>query len=211
MNETITNPATRSGFPSISPVATPSDDFLKNDTTTIAPVASPSTTTTTITHRVAEGCIEGYPVLTALGTGTLASVDPTTGVHIVTIPSAGMVCYLQPEKVVRPLKAAVGEDVLTAYGEGTVTHYQARNDIYEIQLHGEQWKAKLYAKAETFDRAGDGIQHGDGTFFGLIFDMFFQRGGGGPDSQQHQDQQNNRSRSNSIASLARSTSGRSVK
>lgn len=153
-----------------------------------------------ISHRVAEGCIEGYPVLTALGlTGTLASVDPTTGVHIVTIPSAGMVCYLQPEKVVRPLKAAVGEDVLTAYGEGTVTRYQVDNDVYEIILDG--WHAKLYAKAETFDRAGDGIQH-RGTFFGLIFNMFFQRAG---------DAENNRSRSNSIASLARSTSGRSVK
>ena len=154
-----------------------------------------------ISHRVAEGCIEGYPVLTSLGlTGTLASVDPTTGVHIVTIPSAGMVCYLQPESLVRPLKAAVGEDVLTAYGEGTISRYQCDTNTYEIKLHG--WKAKLYGKAETFDRAGDGIQH-RGTFFGIIFNMLF--------ASDNSQQGVTRSRSNSVASVARSTSGRSVK
>lgn len=154
-----------------------------------------------INHRVADGCIEGYPVLTDLGlTGTLASVDPTTGVHIVTIASAGMVCYLQPGSVTRPLKAAVGEEVLTAYGDGTISRYQIDNDTYEIELHG--WKAKLYGKAETFDRAGDGIQQRD-TFFGTIFNMFF--------ASDNAQQGVTRSRSNSVASVARSTSGRSVK
>lgn len=154
-----------------------------------------------ISHRVAEGCIEGYPVLTTLGlTGTLASVNPTNGVHIVTVPSASMVCYLQPESVVGPLKAAVGEDVLTAYGEGTISRYQCDANTYEIKLHG--WNAKLYAKAETFDRAGDGIQH-RGTFFGIIFNMLF--------ASDNSQQGVTRSRSNSVASVARSTSGRSVK
>jgi hypothetical protein len=154
-----------------------------------------------ISHRVAEGCIEGYPVLTSLGlTGTLESVDPTTGVHIVTVPSAGMVCYLQPDCVVRPLKAAVGEDVLTAYGDGTISRYNGDTNTYEITLHG--WNAKLYGKAETFDRAGDGIQH-RGTIFGIIFNMLF--------SSDHTQQGTTRSRSNSVASIARSTSGRSVK
>ena len=149
---------------------------------------------------MAEGCTEGYPVLTTLGlTGTLASVDPTTGVHIVTIPSAGMVCYLQPEFVLRPLKAVVGEDVLTAYGEGTISGYQCDTNMYEIKVHG--WNAKLYGKAETFDRAGDGIQH-RGTFFGIIFNMLFS-----DNSQQGV----TRSRINSVASIARSTRGRSVK
>lgn len=116
-----------------------------------------------ISHRVAKGCQEGYPVLTSLGlSGTLASVEPTTGVHIVTIPSAGMVCYLQPDCVIRPLKAAVGEEVMTAYGDGKVFKYHLERDVYEIHLNG--WNAILYAKGDTFDRVGDGIQDRDGSF-----------------------------------------------
>jgi hypothetical protein len=116
-----------------------------------------------INHRIAKGCEEGYPVLTTLGvSGTLASVEPTTGVHIVTIPSAGMICYLQPECVLQPLKAAVGEDVLTAFGEGKLRRYDATRNMYLIELDG--WNAKLYAKGDTFDRVGDGIQDRDGAF-----------------------------------------------
>lgn len=112
--------------------------------------------------RVARNCQEGYPVLTSLGlSGILASVEPTTGVHIVTIPSAGMVCYLQPEAIVRPLKAAVGEDVLTPYGEGKVTGYNIKSDVYTIKLPAN---LTLYAKAATFDRLGDGVQDRDGPF-----------------------------------------------
>ena len=111
---------------------------------------------------VANGCQEGYPVLTNLGlSGLLASVEPTTGVHIVTLPSAGMVCYLQPECVVRPLKAAVGEEVLTLFGTGTVERYDSTRDMYTIAL---DWRAKLYAKPDTFERVGDGIQERDGPF-----------------------------------------------
>jgi hypothetical protein len=108
------------------------------------------------------GCQEGYPVLTSLGqSGILASVEPTTGVHIVTIPSAGMVCYLQPECVLRPLKAAATEDVFTLFGVGTVEGYDMKRDIYTITLN---WNAKLYAKPDTFDRVGEGIQERDGPF-----------------------------------------------
>jgi len=64
-------------------------------------------------------------------------VEPTTGVHhIVTVPSAGMVCYLQPECVLKPLKAAVGEDLLTAYGKGKVESYDVAHDVYKIVLGG---------------------------------------------------------------------------
>ena len=34
------------------------------------------------------------------------------GVHIVTVPSAGMVMYLQPEAIICPLKAAVRDDTI---------------------------------------------------------------------------------------------------
>ena len=95
-------------------------------------------------------------------TGILASVKPTTGVHIVTIPSAGMVCYLQPECVIRPLKAAVGEDVLTMFGDGKVMAYDAVRDIYTIQMLN--WGAKLYAKGDTFDRVVEGVQERDVPF-----------------------------------------------
>jgi hypothetical protein len=151
-----------------------------------------------ISHRVAKGCREGYPVLTYLGlSGTLASVEPTTGVHIVTIPTAGMVCYLQPECVIRPLKAAVGEDVLTAYGEGKVIRYNKDRDMYTIALKG--WNATLYAKGDTFTRVGDSIQDGLDSFGvkWLLQFLFFAP-------------QAPRSRSNSVASVHGSVSSRSV-
>ena len=146
--------------------------------------------------RIAPGCNEGYPVLTRFGlTGVLASVEPTSGVHIVTIPSAGMVSYLQPEEVVMPIKAAVGEDVLTAYGEGKVSSFRKTDNIYVVTLKG--WGAALYAQAETIDRVIDGLHDLDGSFgmkWLLSFFSFM------PDNGY-------RSRSNSIA---RSHSGRSV-
>lgn len=79
-----------------------------------------------------------------------------------TVPSAGMVLYLQPEAVVRPLKAAVGEEALTAYGEGTVLRYNCKTDMYTLKLKG--WGAKLHAKAETFDRVRDSMRDKDGPF-----------------------------------------------
>jgi hypothetical protein len=173
-----------------------------------------------ISHRIAKGCHEGYPVLTSLGvSGSLASVEPTTGkyldvivmvcstnphttfrplrscagVHIVTVPSAGMVCYLQPDHVIRPLKAAVGENVLTAYGDGKVVRYRQSDDFYVINLKG--WGATLYAKAETFDRDVDNMNDKPGSFgmtwlFGLLFSSSGRAGSG------------QRSRSNSVASVA---------
>lgn len=149
-----------------------------------------------LSSRVASGCQEGYPVLTALGlSGILASVEPTTGVHIVTIPSVRMVCYLQPDCVIRPLKAAVGEDVLTMFGDGVVEYYNPARDIYTISL---SWGAKLYAKSDTFDRVGEGVQDRDGPFGvnWLLRLLFFSpsstnKGDSNPPS---------RSRSNSIVS-----------
>ena len=134
-----------------------------------------------------KGCQEGYPVLTSLGlTGKLASIEPTTGVHIVTIHTAGMVCYLQPESVVRPLKAAAGEEVVTQYGEGKISRYNAVGDIYTIEL---TWNAKLYARATTFDRVGEGIVQDSEGGFGVdwLFRFLFYR----PEA---------RSRSNSVVS-----------
>jgi hypothetical protein len=113
--------------------------------------------------RIAPGCQEGYPVLTSLGvSGRLASVEAKTGIHIVTIPSAGMLCYLQPESIVRPLKGAVGDDVSTAYGEGRILRYDKDKDVYCIKLSG--WHALLYAKGDTFELVGDGVQDRDGSF-----------------------------------------------
>ena len=113
-------------------------------------------------------------------------MEPTTGVHIVTVPSSGMVCYLQPDWIVRPLKAAVGEDVLTPYGEGRVECYKPDSDIYGIRL---RWGGKLYGKADRFDRI-DGIQDGE-SGFGIKWLMnYFYSKNTAPA----------RSRSNSIAS-----------
>ena len=73
-----------------------------------------------------------------------------------------MVCYLQPKEIVRPLKAAVGEDVATPFGEGVVTKYRLEDNMYEISLLG--WGAKLFAQGETFDRIHDGMKNGEGPF-----------------------------------------------
>jgi len=155
-----------------------------------------------ISYQIAKGCKEGYPVLTNLGvSGILESVQPTTGIHMVTAPSARMVLYLQPEAISRELKAAVGEDVLTAYGEGLVERYDSKNDTYIIKLNG--WNARIYAKAETFDRLRDSMRDRDGPFGMDWLLRFFYL------SSDHSNQ-GTRSRSNSIVSGA-STSVRSLK
>lgn len=143
-----------------------------------------------ISYRIASGCHEGYPVLTTMGmSGTLASVEPTTGVHIVTVSAAKMVCYLQPECIVKPLKAAVGEDVSTPYGEGNVLAYDLRRDIYTIGF--TEWTARLYCTGDKFERAGDSVPDRDGPFgVNWLLRFFFSS-----DSSA-----GTRSRSNSVAS-----------
>jgi len=154
-----------------------------------------------LSNYVSNGCHEGYPVLTSLGvSGNLASVQPTTGIHIVTVPMAGMVCYLQPQNILRPLKAATTEDVLTQYGEGKVDKYRLEDDIYEISLHGN---AKLYAKAEAFDRVSDGLEDQGLHSLGMKWLLRFLFG-----SRKNEDgdgsscQISRSSRSNSIVSLS---------
>ena len=105
-----------------------------------------------------------------------------------TVASAGMVCYLQPQDIVRAIKASVGEDVLTAYGDGVVERYRVQDDTYQILL--KDWGARLYAKAETFDRVQD-MQAGASFGMKWIYDMFFSDSKGGTGV---------RSRSNSVAS-----------
>ncbi|KAL3945578.1 MAG: hypothetical protein SGBAC_000318 [Bacillariaceae sp.] len=123
--------------------------------------------------RIADGCQEGYPVLTRIGlTGILESVQPSTGIHLVTVPSAGMAMYLQADAIARPIKGSIGEDALTAYGEGTIEKYDASRDMYAIRLKG--WGAKLYCKAEKFDRVRDSSRDRDASSnVGWLFDYFF--------------------------------------
>jgi hypothetical protein len=105
-----------------------------------------------------------------------------------------MVMYLQPEAIVRPLKVAVGEEALTAYGEGTVERYNSKTDMYTIKLRG--WGAKLYAKGETFDRVPDFMRDKDGPFgMNWLLNFFFPASGSRP-----ADGIVNRSRSNSLVS-----------
>ena len=154
-----------------------------------------------LSYQISPGCIEGYPVLTSLGlTGILLSVQPKTGIHIVAVSMAGMVCYLQPKDVLRPLKAAVNDDVLTQWGNGKLVKYRARDDIYEIELI---WGAKLFARAESFyrDRDNSGQEEREGFGISWVFRLFFSsensvRGTGG----------SQRSRSNSVASVRTHTS-----
>jgi len=162
-----------------------------------------------LSYRLAAGCHEGYPVLTSLGlSGTLASVEPTTGVHVVTIPSVNFVCYLQPKDVIQPLKAAVTDDVATPFGEGKVINYRKEDDMYEISL-ADFGGGTLYCRAETFDRIVDMKDEGSSGLSWFLRYLFFSSdgntvpagkvGGGGGSSH-------SRSRSNSIISA----SGKSV-
>jgi hypothetical protein len=150
-----------------------------------------------MSYRLARGCIEGYPVLTTFGSGVLQSVNPTTGVHTVIIPSFGAVCYLQPSQVLRPLKAAVGEDVSTPYGEGRVCKYRLPDNVYEVKL--ETWgnNAMLFAKAETFDRIDDRLEDKGGFGVGWILRFFYSREEGKEEGAQ-------RSRTNSFSMLSES-------
>ncbi len=154
-----------------------------------------------MSYRLAKGCVEGYPVYTKFGlSGVLQSVNPTTGVHNVFIPSCGAICYLQPDQVIRPIKAAVSEDVSTQYGEGKVMKYRLQDDTYEIRL---VWSnAMLYAKAATFDRIDDRMEDKGGFGMGWILKFFYSR-------EESKDDGAPRSRSNSVSML--SQSGRSAK
>ena len=149
-----------------------------------------------MSYRLAKGCQEGYPVLTKYGlSGVLQSVNPTTGVHNVIIPSCGAMCYLQPDQVLRPLKAAVGEDVSTKFGDGKVTKYRLADDKYEIKL---DWGgAKLYAEATNFDRIDDRMEYKGGFRMGWILNFFYSR-------EENKEEGAPRSRSNSFSMLSQS-------
>lgn len=144
-----------------------------------------------LSTQIVNGCHEGYPVLTSLGlTGSLASIQLTTGVHIVTVESSGMVCYLQPKDIIMPLKAAVGHSVLTPFGEGKVMKYRQQDGVYEIML---KFGAMLYAPGEAFDNINSKSESSM-TKMDWILSLF----GGRNDPQ--------RSRSNSITSVRTNTS-----
>ena len=149
-----------------------------------------------MSYRLARGCIEGYPVLTTFGSGVLQSVNPTTGVHNVFIPSFRAICYLQPDQVLLPLKAAAGEDVSTPFGEGRVCKYRHSDGKYEIRL---SWgsNAILYARAETFDRIDDRLEDKGGFGMGWILKFFYSR-------EADKDEGTQRSRSNSLSMLSQS-------
>jgi len=149
-----------------------------------------------MSYRLARGCQEGYPVLTKYGlSGVLQSVNPTTGVHNVIIPSCGAMCYLQPDQVVRPLKAAVGEGVSTKFGDGKVIKYRLSDDKYEIKL---TWGgATLYAEAKSFDRIDDRMEYKGGFRMGWILNFFYSR-------EDSKDGGAQRSRSNSFSMLSQS-------
>lgn len=149
-----------------------------------------------MSYRLARGCIEGYPVLTTFGSGVLQSVNPTTGVHNVFIPSFRAICYLQPDQVLLPLKAAVGEDVSTPFGEGKVCKYRQSDMKYEIRL-GWGNNAILYARAETFDRIDDRLEDKGGFGMGWILKFFYSR-------EEGKDEGTQRSRSNSLSLLSQS-------
>ena len=142
-----------------------------------------------LSYRLAQSCVEGYPVLTTYGSGVLQSVNPTTGVHCVLIPTFNALCYLQPDKVIRPLKAAKGEDVSTRYGEGQVTRYRMSDDMYEIKL---QW-GTLHAAAPAFDRIDDRLEDKGGFNMRWILNYFYSR------AESADDDGTPRSRSNSIS------------
>ncbi|KAL9191023.1 hypothetical protein ACHAXT_000729 [Thalassiosira profunda] len=147
-----------------------------------------------MSYRLARGCVEGYPVMTTWGSGVLQSVNPTTGVHTVTVPSFGGVCYLQPDQILRPLKAAVGEDVSTRFGEGKVFRYRLGDNKYEIRL---AWggNAMLYCNAETFDRIDDRLEDKGGFGVGWVLNFFYNR-------EEGKEEGPHRSRSNSFTASA---------
>lgn len=149
-----------------------------------------------MSYRLARRCQEGYPVLTKYGlSGVLQSVNPTTGVHNIIIPSCGALCYLQPDQVICPLKAAVGEDVSTKFGEGKVIKYRLSDDKYEIKL---TWGgAILYAEAATFDRIDDRMEYKGGFGMGWILNFFYSR-------EENKEGGPQRSRSNSFSMLSQS-------
>lgn len=160
------------------------------------------TTRDNLNHHVAKGCIEGFPVLTSLGlTGTLISVQPRTGIHMIAVPTAGMVCYMQPRDVLRPLKASVNDNVLTLYGNGKVVKFRPKDDTYEIELC---WGAKLFATADSLERAT--LNEKEKAFLGMswVLKFFFSS------ENDIKGESQKRSRSNSMASARTTSSSRGL-
>ncbi len=148
--------------------------------------------------RLAKGCHEGYPVLTSLGlTGTLNTVEPTTAIHVVTVQIGSMVCYLQTDNIICPLKAALGEKVVTPFGEGVIRKYRHKDMIYSIEL--TDCTAMMYARAEEFDRIDNTNECREGPsemnwFWRFL--LFYNAG----EKKVENTSTSQRSRSNSVAS-----------
>ncbi len=98
-------------------------------------------------------CDLGTPVLTNLGiTGRLLEVQHGTSVHKVSVDGAGLVCYLQPSSIIKPLKACVGDAVVTWFGEGDVVKYRTGTELVGREFVVKMsWGAVLYCGEDGFE------------------------------------------------------------
>jgi len=145
---------------------------------------------------IVEGCEEGCSVLTKFGnlTGRLTVVNAKSGIHVVEVQGAGgsMKMYLQPDMIVKRIKAAVGDGVVSPYGEGEVLKYRAgarEEERFIVELGS--WGI-LFCGSEGIDRMETGRDIGGlgGGLAGWLSSLWFRNntregggGGGGTDGK----------------------------
>lgn len=93
--------------------------------------ASPIVSTTHVAK-----CEPGARVSTTYGPGIMTGFRKRDGMHIVTFggASSSVVGYITGSSILDEIKASVGDRVVTQWGSGPVTRYDASNDLYFVQI-----------------------------------------------------------------------------
>jgi len=93
----------------------------------------------------------GSRVRTTFGTGIVEDVR-NDSVHVIRSQQPVSLQFLQPTEIVKEIPVVVGDNVKTAYGQGTVAGYRARDDMYIITLHHIGKDAWLYCTRDALER-----------------------------------------------------------
>ncbi|KAI9916684.1 hypothetical protein PsorP6_018248 [Peronosclerospora sorghi] len=105
--------------------------------------------------------ILGQPVDTIYGSGMLEHVRDEDGVHVVSLclglTTSRARAYLHPSSVLRAIKAARGDVVMTPFGSGVMLHYRSQDGCYRVALDWDangQSHSSAYVREERIVRTG---------------------------------------------------------
>ncbi|RLN02943.1 hypothetical protein BBJ28_00000928 [Nothophytophthora sp. Chile5] len=95
--------------------------------------------------------VVGQPVDTLYGSGVLLQVREDDGVHVVALrlglSTAEVHAFLHPASVIKAIKAARGDVVMTPFGSGVVMQYRSHDGYYCVAL---EWDASGHSHTSAF-------------------------------------------------------------